>query len=108
MLPEVILLKDIEDDDAEELVKKCPVNVFDIEDIAKGRKRATVARPRACTLCRECIREPGWEEKVALRRVKDHFIFTIESTGALPPEVLFTEAVQILEDKCERVITEMS
>ncbi|KAJ0791968.1 putative DNA-directed RNA polymerase, RpoA/D/Rpb3-type, RNA polymerase, RBP11-like subunit [Helianthus annuus] len=71
-------------------------------------KRATVARPRACTLCRECIREPGWEEKVALRRVKDHFIFTIESTGALPPEVLFTEAVKILEDKCESVITELS
>ncbi|KVI10422.1 DNA-directed RNA polymerase, dimerization [Cynara cardunculus var. scolymus] len=106
MLPEVILLQDIEDDDAHKLVKKCPVNVFDIEDV--GRERATVARPRSCTLCRECIREPGWEEKVALRRVKDHFIFTIESTGALPPEVLFTEAVKILEDKCERVITELS
>ncbi|GKA52630.1 DNA-directed RNA polymerases I and III subunit RPAC1 isoform X1 [Tanacetum coccineum] len=107
MLPEVILLKDIEDEDAQKLVKKCPVNVFDIEDIG-DKRRATVARPRACTLCRECIREPGWEEKVALRRVKDHFIFTIESTGALPPEVLFTEAVKILEDKCESVITELS
>lgn len=117
---------------AEKLMKKCPVNVFDIEDIgngnvnhfiykislyasdyipmvhmlfnqsltysvleilvffnclwhsvpiffiyelaAAGRKRATVARPRACTLCRECIREDGWEKYVALRRVKDHFI----------------------------------
>nr|GEU79244.1 DNA-directed RNA polymerases I and III subunit RPAC1 isoform X1 [Tanacetum cinerariifolium] len=92
MLPEVILLKGIEDEDPQKLVKKCPVNVFDIEDIGDTR-RATVARPRACTLCRECIKEPVWEEKVALRRVKDHFIFTIESTGALPPEVLFTEAV---------------
>nr|XP_043619085.1 DNA-directed RNA polymerases I and III subunit rpac1 [Erigeron canadensis] len=108
MLPEVVLLQDIQDEDAEILVKKCPVKVFDIEDIGKGKKRATVTRPRACTLCRECVREPGWEEKVALRRVKDHFIFTIESTGALPPEVLFTEAVKILEDKCERVITELS
>ncbi|KAK9057181.1 hypothetical protein SSX86_024548 [Deinandra increscens subsp. villosa] len=107
-LPEIVLLQDIEDDEALKLVKKCPVNVFDIEDMGAGVKRATVARPRACTLCRECIREPGWEEKVALRRVKDHFIFTIESTGALPPEVLFTEAVKILEDKCERVITELS
>lgn len=33
---------------------------------------------------------------------------TIESTGALSPETLFTEAVKILEDKCERVITELS
>ncbi|KAF3619937.1 putative E3 ubiquitin-protein ligase-like [Capsicum annuum] len=108
MLPEVVLLRDIEDDEAETLAKKCPVKVFDIEDIGKGKKRATVARPRACTLCRECIREEGWDKNVAVRRVNDHFIFTIESTGALPPEVLFTEAVKILEEKCERVITELS
>ncbi|XP_022936430.1 DNA-directed RNA polymerases I and III subunit RPAC1 [Cucurbita moschata] len=108
MLPEVVLLEDIEDELAEELKNKCPVNVFDIEDIANGKKRATVARPRACTLCRECIRGEAWEKRVSLRRVKDHFIFKIESTGALPPEVLFTEAVKILEDKCERLIAELS
>ncbi|KAG8386006.1 hypothetical protein BUALT_Bualt03G0104100 [Buddleja alternifolia] len=108
MLPEVVLLQEIKGEKAEELVKKCPVNVFDIEDIGRGRKRATVAQPRSCTLCRECIRGDDWDKLVALRRVRDHFIFTIESTGALPPEVLFTEAVKILEDKCERVITELS
>ncbi|CAA2972185.1 DNA-directed RNA polymerases I and III subunit rpac1-like isoform X2 [Olea europaea var. sylvestris] len=108
MLPEVVLLQEVEGEKAEELVKKCPVKVFDIEDIGKGRKRATVARPRSCTLCRECIRGDDWDKYVTLRRVKDHFIFTIESTGALPPEVLFTEAVKILEGKCERVITELS
>lgn len=32
----------------------------------------------------------------------------IESTGVLPPEVLFTEAVKILEDKCDRVISDLS
>nr|KJB33761.1 hypothetical protein B456_006G029900 [Gossypium raimondii] len=74
MLPEVVLLEDIEYDLAEELKSKCPVNVFDIEDLGKGRRRATVARPRACTLCRECIRGDDWEKRVALRRVKDHFI----------------------------------
>ncbi|XP_008797750.2 DNA-directed RNA polymerases I and III subunit rpac1 [Phoenix dactylifera] len=107
MLPEVVLLKDIKGDDAEKLVKKCPVNVFDIEDLGNGEKKATVSKPRACTLCRECIRGVN-EELVELRRVKDHFIFTIESAGALPPEVLFTEAVKILEDKCDRVISELS
>lgn len=109
MLPEVVLLEDVEGEIADELKKKCPVNVFDIEDIGKGRRRAKVARPRECTLCRECIRGgKEWEDRVSLRRIKNHFIFTIESTGALPPEVLFTEAVKILEDKCERVITELS
>ncbi|MQL71918.1 hypothetical protein Taro_004250 [Colocasia esculenta] len=109
MLPEVVLLKEIEGKQAEELVQKCPVNVFqEIEDIGKGKKKAVVANPRACTLCRECIRGEGWEELVAVRRVKDHFIFRIESTGALPPEDLFTEAVKILEDKCDRLISELS
>ncbi|KAL6629273.1 hypothetical protein ACP70R_029038 [Stipagrostis hirtigluma subsp. patula] len=107
MLPEVVLLKEIEGDDAEELVKKCPVKVFDIEDLGNGGKRAVVAKPRACTLCRECVMCPTGEH-IELRRVRDHFIFTIESTGAMPPEVLFTEAVKILEEKCERVIAELS
>lgn len=39
-----------------------------------GQKRAAVARPRSCTLCRECIRGDDWDKLVALRRVKDHFI----------------------------------
>ncbi|TVU11115.1 hypothetical protein EJB05_44680 [Eragrostis curvula] len=107
MLPEVVFLKDVEDDDADELKKKCPVNVFDIEELGNGVKRAVAARPRACTLCRECVMGPTGE-KIELRRVRDHFIFTIESTGAMPPEVLFTEAVKILEEKCERVISELS
>ncbi|KAK8452444.1 hypothetical protein SEVIR_5G112100v4 [Setaria viridis] len=107
MLPEVEILKQIEGVDAEELVKKCPVNVFDIEDLGDGRKRAIVAKPRACTLCRQCVMGPSGD-KIQLRRVRDHFIFTIESTGALPPEVLFTEAVKILEGKCEKVISELS
>ncbi|KAF6167499.1 hypothetical protein GIB67_031700 [Kingdonia uniflora] len=57
---------------------------------------------------RECIRGDDREKCVVLRRVKDHFIFRIESAKALPPEVQFTEAIKILEEKCERVITELT
>lgn len=38
-----MLLEDIEGEKAEELVRKCPVKVFDIEDIGKGKTRVTVA-----------------------------------------------------------------
>lgn len=104
-----MLLQEIEGEKAEELVKKCPVKVFDIEEMGKGnvscctntisyiiplllylicacpqlllcknvaigRKKATVARPRSCTLCRECIRGDEWDKLVSLRRVKNHFI----------------------------------
>ena len=42
LLPIVSLKEEIEDDDAEELVAKCPLNVFDIEDLGGGMKRAKV------------------------------------------------------------------
>lgn len=35
-----MLLQEIEDEKAEELVEKCPKNVFDIEDIGKGKMKA--------------------------------------------------------------------
>jgi DNA-directed RNA polymerase I and III subunit RPAC1 len=71
---QVVLLEDIEGDLADELARTCPVNVFDIEDMGPGERRATVVRPRDCTLCRECVRGDGWDKRVQLRRVKEHFI----------------------------------
>lgn len=35
-LEKVVLKEEILDEKAEELVKKCPVHVFDVEDIGKG------------------------------------------------------------------------
>ena len=61
------------------------------------------ARPRPCTMRRPCAKDPKWAERVALDRIKDHFIFTIESTGMLPPEVLFQEALKILCEKAGEV-----
>ncbi|KAL6594338.1 hypothetical protein ACP70R_048531 [Stipagrostis hirtigluma subsp. patula] len=105
MLPEaeVVLLNEIKRNDAENLVK--------------GEKRVAVARSRACTLCRECVQKATKDEvdqvedevhQVEIRLARDHFIFTVESAGSLPPEVIFIEAVKILEAKCEKVISELS
>jgi hypothetical protein len=70
----------------------CPMNVFDIEDMGKHKiPTAVVARPRDCTMCRECIRREGWNNKVHLRRVADHFIFTVESSGCMPPADIVKE-----------------
>ena len=33
---------------------------------------------------------------------------TVESVGALPPEVLFIESVKVLEEKCQRILSELS
>eukprot|EP00965_Chrysotila_dentata_P153612 5077074-Pleurochrysis_carterae.AAC.3 len=98
LLPEIRFRKPVTGSDAQELLRKCPMRVFDIEDL-EGVATARVARPRNCSMCRECIREPEWADRVQLTRVRNHFIFTIESTGVMPPEMLFKQAVQVLMQK---------
>ena len=98
LLPEVTIPKPLTGEAAQQLHAMCPTGVFDIEELG-GVPTAKVARPRNCTMCRECVRHAGWEEKVRLSRVKDHFIFSVESTGVLPPDELFKEAVKLLQAK---------
>ncbi len=74
--PLVQLKQRIKGKDAKALKEVCPVGVFDIEDA-----HATVVdEGRACTMCRECVRH--YPSLVDLSRVKNHFIFSVESTGA--------------------------
>ena len=56
--------------------------------------RVVVARPRQCSMCRECVRGEGWSERVQLRRVRDHFIFSVETTGAYTPAGVVKEAIK--------------
>lgn len=94
LLPDIIIPQPLSGREAEQLVDICPMQVFDIEDTF-----AKVSRPRDCTMCRECIRKEGWEEKVQLRRVANHFIFTVESSGCLPPTEIVKMAIQVLKQK---------
>ncbi|KAH6584044.1 hypothetical protein BASA61_007692 [Batrachochytrium salamandrivorans] len=68
-----------------------------------GVKHAEIANPRKDTASREVLRHAEFIDKVLLTRVRDHFIFSIESTGALAPQLLFQEASQILIEKCLNV-----
>ena len=81
-----------------ELVKLCPLQVFDIEDGI-----AIAKHPRKCTMCRECIRRKGWEEKVSLNKKSDHFIFSVESVGSLPATTIIKRAIAKLKEKCSVV-----
>lgn len=48
--------------------------------------------------------EEAWSHCIELRKRKDHFIYTIESTGVLRPEQLFTRAIDILVAKCDKLL----
>ena len=79
--------------------------MFDAVDTGAGAVPTVQSRPRACAMPQmgEVARVSDWEETVKLARIKDHFIFTVESTGALPPEVLVQEAVKVLMHKCTAI-----
>lgn len=98
LLPDISFSEPVVEERAQELQSMCPMGVFDIEDIG-GVTTAVVARPRDCTMCRECIRLDSWQDTVKLKRKADHFIFSIESAGGIPPETIFREAIGILKEK---------
>ena len=53
---------------------------------------------------RQMSGEEAWRGRLELRKRKDHFIFTVESTGALRPEQLCARALDILAAKCDRLL----
>ena len=59
------------------------------------------------TFFRECIRLEGWSERVELRRVSDHFIFSVESSGCIPPEVIVREVRTLQQPSCNELLCDM-
>eukprot|EP00112_Aurelia_sp_Birch-Aquarium-sp1_P025178 Seg824.14 transcript_id=Seg824.14/GoldUCD/mRNA.D3Y31 product="DNA-directed RNA polymerases I and III subunit RPAC1" protein_id=Seg824.14/GoldUCD/D3Y31 len=106
LLPEIKLLRTIEGQLAEKLKRCFPKGVIKLDNF-EGIKRARVANARKDTCSREVFRDEELKNLVKLSRVRDHFIFSIESTGALPPDVIFTESVKILIKKCKRFLGEL-
>jgi len=105
LLPSVRITGDLpEGKTAQDLVSLCPMGVFDIEDGVP-----VVKNPRNCTMCRNCIRhELGFNDTVALGRVKDHYIFSVESIGAIPAHDIFIRALDVLDQKCEKILGALS
>ncbi|XP_077351352.1 DNA-directed RNA polymerases I and III subunit RPAC1 isoform X3 [Festucalex cinctus] len=72
-----------------------------------GSKVAKVVNSRLDTCSREVLRHDDLKNVVKLGRVRDHFIFSVESTGILPPNVLVTECIKVLMAKCQRFLHEL-
>ena len=108
LLPEIQLTREIKGAEARAIHDSCPMGVFDIEDLGgKKGERLSVARPRSCTMCRECVRPVENQKLIKLLRKRDHFIFSVESTGALKPAVLVEEAVKIFIGKATTTLANL-
>lgn len=79
----------------EQLVKTCPVGVFDIED-----GDVVVKNPRKCTSCRECLRDITIRNYIKVGKEANRYEFTVESVGQRPAYQLVKEALQVLKERC--------
>jgi len=102
LMPVVELVQPVYDD-LVDLLQYYEPGVFDVVTEG-GRRRATVANPYACTMSRNFMRSPELAEAVKITRRSDHFIFSVESVGMLNSAAIVIEALQVLRDKCHKVV----
>jgi DNA-directed RNA polymerase I and III subunit RPAC1 len=124
LMPTITILKPILGKDAEKFARCFPRGVIELETVTKkeaakkgsgyegheGEKKAVVKDPMKDTVSRECLRHEEFEGKVKLGRIRDHFIFSVESVGQWDSDELFLESVKILKGKCnvlKRSLTNM-
>lgn len=86
----------------------CPRKVYRYNEL---RNAIDVEDADACTLCDECVaytKGAGLDTKcVEIDEIEDIFIFTVESTGALPPEDIVIRAMKILSVKLKTLSEHM-
>ncbi|XP_011860006.1 PREDICTED: DNA-directed RNA polymerases I and III subunit RPAC1 [Vollenhovia emeryi] len=111
LLPAIQLTKPVRGEDADLLQSCFSPGVIEVveQETNSGQKyreaRVKNARYDSCT--RNFYRHDQLKNCVELSRIKNHFIFTIESVGTLPAAVLFTEAVKVLKNKCRSFLAEL-
>uniref|UniRef100_A0A8C5MVE3 DNA-directed RNA polymerases I and III subunit RPAC1 n=1 Tax=Leptobrachium leishanense TaxID=445787 RepID=A0A8C5MVE3_9ANUR len=106
LLPEICLLSPVEGELADTLQRCFSPGVISV-DVVNGKKVARVVSARQDSCSREIFRHDELKKLVQIKRVRDHYIFSIESTGILPPDTLLLEAIKVLAGKCQRFLEEL-
>lgn len=96
LLPVIDIREPITEQLATKFQKCFPLGVIGVTN-----GEAHVLDARRDTVSREVLRHPEFEGKVKLGRRRDHFIFNVESTGAMSPEEIFFKLVRVLRNKAE-------
>lgn len=117
LLPTIDIVKPIVGDRAKKFARCFPKGVIALQAVTDdeaaqegsgyeglvGEKKAVVKDTMKDTVSRECLRHEEFQDKVKLGRVRDHFIFAVESTGQYDSDWLFLESVKVIRSKCRRL-----
>ncbi len=105
LLPEVRLLKPIVGEAAKRLQSCFSPGVIGLKKNKKtGDEEAFVKSARYDACSRNVFRHDDLKEAVEMTKVRDHFIFSIESVGAIEPQDLVPMALDVLISKCDYFI----
>lgn len=99
LLPTIEIKEPIRGNDARKFARCFPKGVIGLEE-EDGDVKAVVKDTFRDTVSRECLRHDEFKDKVKLGRVRDHFIYSIESTGQYDSDEMFLESVRLLKAKC--------
>lgn len=97
LMPVITISEPIKGEAGKRFQKCFPSGVIDINKNGE----AVVKDSRKDTVSREVLRHEEFNGKVKLGRKRDHFIFNVESTGAMSPEEIFFKSVRVLKNKAE-------
>lgn len=90
-----------------EFVSLCPRKVYRFNEL---NHMVEVKDQDKCNLCIECTRYTDslqHEKAVSLKEDEHKFIFTVESTGSLPPQEIVKKALAILKQKIDNFSKEL-
>jgi DNA-directed RNA polymerases I and III subunit RPAC1 len=102
LLPHINITQPITGPHAKKFQHCFPRGVISLIKNQDGEDEAKVEDPMKDTVSRECLRYEEFKGKVKLGRVRDHFIFSVESTGQFESDELFLDSVRLLKAKAER------
>ncbi|KAJ3861705.1 DNA-directed RNA polymerase [Lentinula novae-zelandiae] len=100
--PNIVITKPIRMERAGDF-RACFADGVVVVDKKKGTVSISPTHMRNDTVSREVLRDPEFRDSVELSRIRDHFIFEVESESAYRPEELLGEAIGVMRDKIARM-----
>lgn len=92
----------------------CPVQVFGDTNMENDEQPLVVKNLEKCMYCKECelkcveISNRVDHDILAVTRDDKKFIFSVETTGALPPEDVVQQALQVIRNKLIKLQSEIT
>lgn len=104
---DVIQMDQLLEEQKIEFVQSCPSKVFEYD---QHSRQVTIENANLCTYCDECKRKADefGKDLVTIKLKPDRFHFIVETTGALTPQQVVLKALNILEYKLMRLISELN